>query len=137
MTYTNPFGECFSLLFNLIISQLFIGAIGALIELIRMIAINVLSRYILKPEYIQNYGIYIQPIITSSLLTLIGLFVYYISKWTTHDGCDNSDFFRYFLYFVLVVIITILIILLFVYYYKITRKEKQLNETKYGYNIKH
>lgn len=130
----DPFGECFSLLFNLIISQLFIGAISSLIELIRIFALNILSNYILKEEYIQKYGIYIQPFITCILLIFIGITVYYIMKWTSSDVCDKSDFFRYFIYFVLIGILVGFFFFAFFYYYRIKQKEKSLNTGKIQYH---
>lgn len=130
----DPFGECLSLLFNLIISQLFIGAISSLIELIRIFALNILSNYILKEEYIQKYGIYIQPFITCILLIFIGITVYYIMKWTSSDVCDKSDFFRYFIYFVLIGILVGFFFFAFFYYYRIKQKEKSLNTGKIQYH---
>lgn len=130
----DPFGECFSLLFNLIISQLFIGAISSLIELIRIFALNILSNYILKEEYIQKYGIYIQPLITCILLIFIGMTVYYIMKWTSSDVCDKSDFIRYFIYFILISILIGFFLFAFFYYYRIKRKEKSLNAKKIQYH---
>lgn len=136
MKDNGPFGECFSLLFNLIISQLFIGAIGSLIELIRIFAINILSRYILREEYIQKYGIYIQPLITCVLLVVIGMSVYYVMKWTNSDGCNTNDFVKYFLYFILFMILLGLILFIGFHLYRIRIREKLLTAKKIGYHIK-
>lgn len=131
----DPFGECFSLLFNLIISQLFIGAISSLIELIRIFALNILSNYILKEEYIQKYGIYIQPLITCILLIFIGMTVYYVMKWTTSDVCDQTDIVRYIIYFILIAILIGFFFFGFFYYYRIKRKEKSLSAKKIQYHM--
>lgn len=131
------FGDCFSLLFNLIISQLFIGAIASLIELIRIFAINILSRYILKEEYIQKYGVYIQPLITCTLLIGMGMIVYYISKWTSNpDSCDNTMFVKYFLYFILFGVLFGFICFVGFYYYRLRAKANVINSRKIGYHVK-
>ncbi|QKE44588.1 putative viral membrane-associated early morphogenesis protein [Yalta virus] len=131
MEEKNIFGDCFSLLFNLIISQLFIGAIASLIELIRIFAINILSRYILKEEYIQKYGVYIQPLITCILLISVGMIVYYLSKWTSNpDTCDNTAFIKYFFYFVLFGILIGFAAFIGFYYYRLKKKTELIKERK-------
>lgn len=131
------FGDCFSLLFNLIISQLFIGAISSLIELIRIFTINILSHYILKEEYIQKYGVYIQPVITCVLLIGMGMVVYYLSKWTSSsDSCDNTVFVKYLLYFILGGLLIGFILFILFYYYRLKTKVNNLKSKKIGYKVK-
>lgn len=133
MVIKSGLGECFSFLFDLIISQLFIGAISSFIELIRIIAIKILSKYILKEEYIQNYGIYLQPVITCVSLTCIGVSIFYISKWTEGDNCNTFDIIKYFIYFILICILFGFVLFFSFYYFRITQKEKSMTDEKYGF----
>lgn len=116
--------NCFSLFFNLIISQLFIGAIGCVIELIRIFAINILTKYFLKDSFIQKYGIYIQPIITGLLLIIVGIFIYYFYELVTNNEtkCDKSSFISYFLFLVLFLVLIFFIGFTILGFWKIYNK---------------
>jgi hypothetical protein len=70
--------DCFTFFFNLIISQLFISSITYVIEFLRLITINILSKFFLSEYVMRQYGVYIQPIITSILLLCVGFMLYYL-----------------------------------------------------------
>lgn len=122
-----PFsGECFSLFFNLIISQLFINSIGSIIELIRIFTINILTKNILSARFVKNYGIYIQPIITSTLLFIIGFAMY--TLYDTIKRNNDCSFYSYIPYagyicfFILGIVFLGCIIFFFYQMYKNKRK---------------
>lgn len=93
--------DCFTYFFNLIITQLFIGSITYIIEFLRLITINILSKFFISERIIRTYGIYIQPLITSSLLLLIG-FVLYYSINSLIQTCNSAYVIMYTLLIVLV-----------------------------------
>lgn len=137
---SDPFGsssDCFSLFFNLIISQLFMSAISSVIEFIRIFIVNILSKYILKEEYIYKYGIYLHPIISAVFLLLIGLSFYYLFYLITSDGkpCQSGDLIKYLIYFVLIVVAVGIILFLIFYLYRIKKKTQQLYIKRYGYRV--
>lgn len=80
--------DCFTFFFNLIITQLFIGSITYIIEFLKLITINILSKFFLSEYVMRQYGIYLQPVITSILLLLIGFILYYAINYFL-ESCNS------------------------------------------------
>lgn len=118
--------DCFTYFFNLIITQLFIGSITYIIEFLRLITINILSKFFISERIIRTYGIYIQPLITASLLLFIG-FVLYYSINSLIDSCDSGYVIMYTL---LVVLVSILIGYLIYVWYNVKTYNKKIEIIK-------
>lgn len=81
----------FSLFFNFSITQLFVGGISSIIELIRVFTMDILTKYFLSPVYIQTHGKYIQPAINAILLLSIGTGFIFCIKLVTKTGSQTSS----------------------------------------------
>lgn len=115
MAYDNSnfTGNCFSLFFDLIISQLFMGAVSAIIEIIKTVTLKNFCKYFIQEEFLQKYGIYFQPTLTAFLFIMIGISMYYFSEWLKADrACHSSDIIKYFILFLIIVVISIIIVFL-------------------------
>lgn len=123
--------NCFNIFFNLIISQLFIGAIASVIEVIRILTFNVLSKYIISEKTIRNYGIYIQPILTSILLFIIGYAIFYFTNVLKISTCSTMNIFSYLLFFILFCLASVIIFFVIIHFYRYFKKKNLLkNRTK-------
>lgn len=118
--------NCFNIFFNLIISQLFIGAIASIIEVIRILTFNVLSKYIVSEQNIRNYGIYIQPILTALLLFTIGYIIFYFVNVLKISSCSSLNIFSYLLFFILLCIMFVIIFFVGIYFYRYIKKKNIL-----------
>lgn len=125
--------NCFNIFFNLIISQLFIGAIASIIEVIRILTFNVLSKYIISEKNIRNYGIYIQPILTSILLFTIGYAIFYFTNILHISTCSSMNIFSYLLFFVLLCILFVIIFFVCIYFYRYFKKKNILENREKEY----
>lgn len=113
--------DCFSLFFNLIISQLFIGSISSLIDFIRIFFINLLRNAFQNKERFQKNEIYLQPIITSLILLILGIIFYNLFNVVKHKIFSILGLI---LIFLIVVIFIIICSYTFFYYIK----QKKLNK---------
>lgn len=118
-------GQCFSLFFNLIISQLFSGGIGTIIELLRIISTNVLIKYFLKDSFVKKYGIYIQPVIQSILLFSIGILIFAMYEYLRKQKsiCTNSELIKFVIILILIFILIGIIIFVFFGLFRIWKKQ--------------
>lgn len=117
-------GHCFSLFFNLIISQLFSSAIATIIELLRILSTNFLIKYFLKESFVKKYGIYIQPVIQAVLLFSIGLIIFVLYEYLRKRGnlCTNSELIKFVIILILIFILISSFISVFFGLFKLWKK---------------
>lgn len=131
-----PTGDWVSFIIYLVVTLLITSAVSSIIEFIRLIIINVLSKRIFKQELLQKYGIYIQPLLTAFLLLIVGLIIYYSSRWIYVNDSNHVELIKWVIYFVLLIMITI-IVLFFVYHLNNKKQKTKLFKKtyKFGYRI--
>lgn len=118
---------CFDLFLNLIISQLFIGCVGSIIELIRLFVMNFITKTFFSSNFIRNYGIYINPILTTLLLFILSISIYYTFDLVPPD--TNSTIIYSLLFLFLISILFIFII----YFITLLIKSFTFKYTKVSY----
>lgn len=131
-------GPCFSLFFNLIISQLFSGAISMIIEILRMVTSNILIKYFLNERFVKKYGMYIQPMIQSILLLGIGIFIFSFYNGLCNKNELNSytDLLKFFMIIALISVFIIVIFTLGFWFYKTKNKFNIINDSFKKSNLK-
>lgn len=120
----------FSLFFNFSITQLFVGGISSIIELIRVFAMEILTKYFLSPVYIQTHGKYIQPAINAILLLSIGTGFIFCIKLVTKSSPETSEedktLMTLLIYGVVFSLIFVLLVFCCFYFLKIYAMKKQM-----------
>lgn len=117
-----------SLIINFSITQLFVGGIGSVIELIRMFTMNFLTKYVLSTEHIHKYGMYIQPAITAILLLSIGIFLSYAIKWWSNDDDMETGITNILIFWILFSILASMLFFFIWYCYRLSKISKDFNK---------
>lgn len=117
-------GPCFSLFFNLTISQLFSSAISTIIEFLRVLTTNFLIKYFLKESFVKKYGTYIQPVVQSVFFLIIAVIIFFVYDYlrSNRELCSTAGLWKIFSVGILSVIFLVVFIMSLIGFYKLYRK---------------
>jgi len=128
-------GPCFSLFFNLTISQLFSSAISTIIEFLRVITTNFLIKYLLKESFVKKYGTYIQPVVQATFLLIVAIIIFFIYDYlrSNQELCSTEGLWKIFSVGILSMIFLVLFVMSVIGFYKLYKKCKIQNKIENYY----